>query len=134
MSGFAEGTPTRTIDLNGKPHTLGWTLGAMRRARELGVLGVDAEDGIALMLALPEFVWACLLEEDREELSVAQIGELINPTNINVIGKEVGDLFRASVPKREPDPNAQPAAGKKKPTAGKKKSTSTSSGHSASST
>jgi hypothetical protein len=118
MGGFAEGTPTAAIELNGKPYTLGFTLGAMRRAQELGVLEVNAEDATAMMLALPEFVWSCLDEDSRKELSVEQISEMMSPLNTPEIAGKVGELFKVSVPK--PDPNAQPAAAKgKKPTAGK---------------
>lgn len=126
MSGFAEGTPTVEITLD-KPRTLGFTLGAMRRAKELGVLNADPSDEVGFMLAMPEYVWACLSEEGRAELSVAQIGELMNPLNIKAIGKAVGELFSASLPKENP-----PAT--KKPTGGSRKSTSTSSGRLASTT
>lgn len=115
MSGFAEGTPTETIELGGKSYTLGFTLGAMRRAKDLGVLHRNAENETDLMLALPEYVWSCLSEEGRAELSVAKISELMNPVNVAVIAEAVGQLFTASVPK--PDPNAQPAAATE-PTAG----------------
>lgn len=128
MGGFAEGTPTATIQLD-KPRELGFTLGAMRRAKELGVLNVDADDATGMMLALPEYVWACLDEADRSELTVEGIGELMNPLNMQDIAVAVGGLFRASVP--IPDPNVQPAAAKK-PTAGKR--TSRNSGQSAATT
>lgn len=122
MAGFAEGTPTATIELNGKVYTLGFTIGAMKRAQALGVLEVNAEDGPAMMLALPEFVWSCLDEDGRNELTVAQISELMHPLNTPGIAEKVGNLFKVSVP--SPDPNASPAAakGKKKPTAGKSSS------------
>ena len=55
MNGFSEGTPTVTITLD-KPRTLGFTLGAMRRCKELGVLKLDVADETAFMLALPEYV------------------------------------------------------------------------------
>lgn len=121
--GFAEGTPTATISLGGKSYDLGFTIGAMRRSRALGVLNVDATDNVSFMLALPEYVWACLDDEGRKDLSVAQISELMNPANVNEIAGAVGEIFRASIP--APDPNVEPAA-VKMPTAGN--STSTNSG------
>lgn len=126
MAEFSEGTPTVTIDLD-KPRTLAFTIGAMRRARQLGVLDKDATSEVEFMLALPEYVWACLPEVDRGELSVAQIGELIHPRNVAPIASKVGELLRASVP----DPNVDPPA-VEKPTGGP--STSTSSGQLASTT
>lgn len=120
------------ITLGGKPYTLGFTIGAMRRAQELGVLQVDVSDGTAFMLAMPGYVWACLPEEAREELSVKAIDELINPNNIKPISDAVGELFRLSMPKEESPGNGLPAAAmEKRPTAG---STSTSSGQLASTT
>jgi hypothetical protein len=115
MTGFAEGTPTATVELGGKSYTLGFTLGAMRRAKELGVLHNNAESSTDMMLALPEYVWSCLSEEGRTELSVAQISELMNPSNVEAIAEAVGELFKASTPK--PDPNVQPVA-VKEPTTG----------------
>jgi hypothetical protein len=131
MSGFAEGTPTVTVRLGGKDYTLGFTIGAMRRAKELGVSQVDLSDGSALMLAMPQYVWACMTKEDRASLSPDEIDELVNPSNISNISEAIGELFKASLPEESTSGNGQPAATKKKePTAGR--STSTSSGQLAS--
>jgi hypothetical protein len=113
---FAEGTPTVDITLDGKDYTLGYTLGAIGRARELGVEKIDVTDSIAFMLALPSFVWVCLDESGREELSVKQIAELVNPLNVGTVAEKIGELWNASVP--EPDPNVQPPAEMTKPTGG----------------
>lgn len=130
---FAEGTPTVVVRLGGKDYTLGFTIGAMRRAKELGVSQVDVSDGSALMLAIPQYVWACMTSEARQSLSVEEIDELINPSNISGISEAIGELFKASLPE-DTSGNAQPAAtnGKMEPTAGR--STSTSSGQLASTT
>lgn len=129
---FAEGTPTAEVTLAGKVYTLGFTLGALRRCRELGVLKLDVQDQTAFMLALPEYVWACLSEIERGELTVDGIGELMNSTNMAEIADAVGKLWASSIPKGKSEKNAPPAA-VKKPTAGSKKdSTSISSGQSAS--
>lgn len=107
-NGFTEGTPTVTINLD-KPRTLAFTLGAMRRAQELGVLSVDVTDGTALMLAMPQYVWACLSNADRKELSVDEIAELMNPNNVQSISAALGELFKVSLPEN-PEGNASPAA------------------------
>lgn len=133
MPGFAEGTPTVTVQLD-KPRELGFTIGAMRRANELGVLSVDANDNTAMMLVMPEYIWVCLSDEGREELSVKQIAELLHPQNIKAAMVAIGELFKASLPKEEPGKNGEPAAVEEKPTAGTRRSTSTSSGQLASTT
>lgn len=128
MGAFTEATPTRIITLDGKPRELGFTMGAMRRAEELGVLQLEVTDPVVLMLKLPEYVWCCLPKAVRKELSVEDIAELLNPTNITEIAAAVDALFRLSVP--DPEVKTEPAA-EKEPTAGNQ-STSTSSGRSAS--
>ena len=120
---FAEGTPTASVTLD-KPRELAFTIGAMRRAKELGVLAVNVEDPTALMLAMPEYVWACLSDKDRKELSVEAIAELISPHNIVGVTEAIGSLFKSSMPE-DTSGNAQPAA-VETPTAGN--STSISSG------
>ena len=120
---FAEGTPTQLIEMGGNLYELGFTIGAMKRAQKLGVLNVDASDATAMMLALPQYIWACMNEEGRKELSVEAIEELLNPNNIKVIAEAIGELFKESLPK--PDVKDEPGA-VKPPTPGN--STSTSSG------
>lgn len=121
MKSFAEGTPTATVELGGKSYELGFTVGAMKRAKELRVLNIDANDETAFMLALPEFVWSCLEGSARKELSVEQIDELMNPSNIKEIAQSVGALFRASLPEENTSGNGEPAA-VKEPTAGSRTS------------
>ncbi len=125
---FPEGTPTVTLTLAGSPRVLGFTIGAMRRAQELGVLTVDTEDEMALTLALPSYVWACMDDEDRAEFTDDQVADIINPSNIAEVRDAVGDLFNASRPD-EPEGNAPPS-GAKKPSGAKR--TSANSGRSAS--
>lgn len=120
---FAEGTPTATVQLD-KPRTLGFTLGAMRRCRDLGVLNIDVQNETAMMLALPEYVWSCMDDAGRKELPLEQVMELIHPGNVQVIAEAIGALFASSQPKTDPEKNAGPAA-VTMPTAG---STSMSSG------
>ncbi len=127
---FPEGTPTVTLTLAGSPRVLGFTIGAMRRAQELGVLEVDTADEMALTLALPSYVWACMDKEDREEISFDDVADLINPSNLAHVRDSVSALFNASQPD-EPEGNAPPAAAKK-PSGSKR--TSPDSGRSASTT
>lgn len=121
MSGFAEGTPTKDIQLGGKSYTLGWTWGARRRARVAltdrypDPKNVDKSEAIAAAL------WASMDKETREAVSVEDIEEMIHPGNEIEIMQKIDELIKASEPDPEPEGNAQPAAGKK-PTAGSKKS------------
>lgn len=117
MGAFAEGTPTVTIRLGGKDYTLGYTLGSMLRAKDLGVLNVDVEDPVERMLKIPEYVWCCFDAESRKELTLEAVRELLNPTNIREIGVKVEMLFLGSLPDGEPDPNVEPPA-VKEPTGG----------------
>lgn len=121
---FATGTPTQLVELDGEIYEIGFTINAMKRAQDLGVLDVDTSDGSAFMRAMPEYLWACMDDDGRAKLSVKQIGDLLNPNNIQPIIKAVGDLFLASLPK--PDVKDEPGAAKT-PTPGN--STSTNSGH-----
>ena len=73
---FAEGTPTQLVELGGNIYEIGFTIGAMKRAQKLGVLNVDASDATAMMLALPQYIWARMTEEGRKELSVEQVLQL----------------------------------------------------------
>jgi hypothetical protein len=137
QNGFAEGVPTVTIELGGKSYPIGFTMGSMKRAQDLGVLKVNVEDATAMMLALPEYVWACLNEEGRKELSVDAIRELISPTNLEAITEKISELFKASLPEPGPEGNASPAAALEtmiETTAGMRSSTSSSSTQSAATT
>jgi hypothetical protein len=98
---FAEGTQTATITLNGQRHTLGFTLGAMRRIKErLGTLemGESEEEQIQ---AIPAYVWSCMTAADRESLSVEDIEESIHPHNLTAISDAIAALFEASQPEGE---------------------------------
>lgn len=124
---FAEGTPTAQIELNGKSYTLGFTLGAMKRAKDLGVLTVNTQDDTDFMLALPGYVWACMDDEARKESTPESLAERMHPHNARAIAKAVTALFVDSLPREEPQKNSAPAA-VKTPTAGHERSTSTNSG------
>lgn len=123
---FSEGTPTAQIELDGKSYTLGFTLGAMRRAKDLGVLTVNVQDETAFMFALPGYVWACMDDEARKEYTPESLEELLHPHNVKEIAEAVSNLFVSSLPKEEPGKNSPPGA-VNEPTPGKH-STSTSSG------
>lgn len=119
-----------TVELAGKPRQLGFTMAAMRRCQEKGVLNLDWSDEMGMLIAVPAFVWACLGEEDRKELPFEKIELLLNPLNIKPFSEKMIELFGLSQPPQDSSGNGTPAAGDK-PTG--KKRTSRSSGQSGSS-
>jgi hypothetical protein len=114
---FPEGTPTVTVQLD-RPRQLGWTMGAMKRAKALGVLAVDWNDQTETMLAMPALVWSTLDAESRAELSLEELDEILNPRNMLEIINQITALFGESEPEAVPEGNGQPAPAKK-PRAGK---------------
>lgn len=104
MSGFAEGTPTVTVQLGGKSYMLGWTWAAKRRVKERLKPEDPFEDNIATVL------WAAMDKESREGISVEEIEELVHSGNeAEVVGK-FSELFVKSEPKEEPGKNGDPVA------------------------
>lgn len=101
MNGFAEGVPTVEIQLAGKPYTLGWTLGSMRRLRErLAAQGLDLKDAIAQAENLPAVVWASMDKETREAVSVDDIEEMLHTGNQDEVIEKISSLFK----RPEPEP------------------------------
>lgn len=113
--GFAEGTPTVTVQLGGQSFKLGWTWGAKRRVKERLKPDDVFEDNIAVVL------WASMDKETRESITVEEIEELVHPGNeAEVVGK-FAELFKSSEPKEEPGKNGEPVA-VKEPTTGNQSS------------
>lgn len=124
---FVEGTPTVTVKLD-KERELGFTIGAMKRLKALGLLDVNVEDQATFLLSLPTYVWASLDQEGRKELKLEAIEELIHPRNAREIAQALWGMIGASLPEKEPDEgNLMPPA-ESQPTGGEEKSTSTNSG------
>lgn len=116
--GFAEGTTTAKVQLAGKPRELAFSLGAMKRADDLGVLTTDPKNEIQMLLALPAFIWAAMDKENREELPAEDVAEHINAANLG----EMLDAFMAIYGAAMPDESAgnATAGAAKKPTPAKK--------------
>ena len=114
---FAEGTPTKEIQLGGKSYTLGWTWGSKRRLKEwFTATGVDGASATSVGENLPAVLWASMDREARDALSVDDVGELINPRNEMDVATTIGSLFTVSEP--DPDTKAGPVAATE-PTTGK---------------
>lgn len=83
--GFAEGQPTAVVMLD-RERTIGHSFGAINRA--LGILGtaeLKLESSAEIARKLPVWIWACLPEADRKELSPDQVADLIHRKNQDAI-------------------------------------------------
>lgn len=108
MSQFPEGTPTVTVKLAGKSYELGWTMGAMKRAKKLGILGMDWEDKAEIAMALPSLVWSAMSKADREILAAEDVDEMVNRDNAEAVAVKIAELFTLSEPESTSG-NAEPA-------------------------
>lgn len=85
MGGFAEGQPTAVVMLD-RERTIGHSFGAINRA--LGILGtadLQLESSAEIARKLPAWIWACLPEADRNELSPERVADLIHRKNQDAI-------------------------------------------------
>lgn len=100
---FLEGVPTVVLQLD-KPRTLGFTMAAMRRIKEKAgtlELPVDANGRVPLEKAIdlmPTYIWACLAPEDRAEVSLEQLEEMLHPGNLEAVTQAIVSLFQRSNP------------------------------------
>lgn len=118
MPGFAEGTPTVSVQLGGKDYTLGWTWGAKRRVRELmRELGIENPSDANQEEYVAMGLWAAMEDEARATITFREIEERINPTNEVEISKTVMGMILRGEPKEKPGKNGEPVA-VKKPTTG----------------
>lgn len=106
-----EGTPTHTVDLGGRPRTLAFTMGALRRLRErLGdKVGDLAENPGLVMEYVDDYVWSMLADrEDRDEIAPEDVADLIPFGRIGAYASVVVELVAASVEKREASEEGNP--------------------------
>ena len=109
---FVEGVPTVTVQLD-RPRQIAYTLGAMRRFRDLlnqREVGEDDADPLENLLALCLEIWACLDADGRAELSVAQIEDLIHLANLREIRGKLRELQAVSLPAVVPPEEGTEAA------------------------
>lgn len=94
---FATGTPTVEIELD-KPRRLAFTLGAMQRIQErLGKTAFSpAADDADHLQSLPVYVWACLPAQDRKEIDVEEVADLLHPGNMAAVSEAIAGLFLSS--------------------------------------
>lgn len=77
-----ESIPTVVIVLD-RPRTLAFTLGAMRRIKEQSGHALDdPEAPHAVTDVIGIYIWALLIKEDRTDLTVEDIWDLLHPGNL----------------------------------------------------
>jgi hypothetical protein len=104
MHGFAEGQPTAVVMLD-KERTIGHSFGAINRVREkLGGTDMDPTSDADITQKIPVWIWACLPEADRKELSPERVADLIHRGN----QQSVIDAFVQLVKESAADEPANP--------------------------
>lgn len=88
-----EHVPTAVVNLD-KPRRVAFTLGAMRRIKEATGFAIDDEAPRRTTDVLGAYIWAMLVKEDREGLTVEDVEDMLHPGNLeeitNVFHKLVG--------------------------------------------
>jgi hypothetical protein len=80
-----ENVPTATILLD-RPRTIAFTLSAMRRIRESGrTIGDETIDEAAMVDHIGAYVWAMLVNEDREGLTIEDVEDMLHPGNLPAV-------------------------------------------------
>lgn len=91
-----ESIPTSVIELD-RPRTLAFTLGAMRRIKQVSGKAFDDPDAPRTVTDVIGFyIWAMLIEEDRTELTVENVWDLLHPGNIDAVTAAFTQLMNAS--------------------------------------
>lgn len=96
-----ENVRTETIQLD-QPRQIAFTLGAIRRLKEVTGADVDALDALlqdhnSILDKLGGFVWALLVKEDRGALTVEDIEDMISPGMIGDIMEAIGKVVSEGI-------------------------------------
>lgn len=104
-NGFAEGQPTATIFLD-RERTIGHSFGATNRALAiLGTADFKSESQADIAKKLPVWIWACLPEADRAELTPERVADLIHRKNLAAV---LAAFVSVAVDSAEGDGQANP--------------------------
>jgi hypothetical protein len=76
-----ENVPVETLVLD-KPRRLAFTLGALRRLRQHNGYAYDAQVVETSIDRIPVYVWAMLIPEDRDNLTVEDIEDMLHYGNV----------------------------------------------------
>lgn len=116
MSKLPENVQTVTITLD-RPRTLAFTLGAMRRMKE--AVGVDLNHMTDLAISVEDaggFVWAMLINADREGVTRDDVDEMIHMGNLQEVTAALTSLIGETkgAEGNAPKPAKGPARSRKK--------------------
>ena len=100
-----ENVPTVVIELD-RPRTMAFTLGAMRRIKQVTGHALDDEkpDGERLIDVIGAYIWAVLIEEDRKDLTVENVEDLLHPGNLDAATQAFNALVTGGTPVGKADP------------------------------
>lgn len=88
--------PVAEIMLGGSPRKIAFTLGAMRRIKEVTGHGIDEETDQRTVDVLGAYIWAMLVKEDRKGLTVEDVEDMLHPGNLESITEVFNKLVTAS--------------------------------------
>lgn len=90
-----ESVPQAVVVLD-KPRTMAFTFGAMRRIKQVSGHSLDdPEAPRAVTDVIGFYIWALLVEEDRGELTVENVWDLLHPGNIDAVTASFTELVGA---------------------------------------
>lgn len=76
-----ENVPFETLELD-KPRRLAFTLGALRRLRQHNGYAYDAQVVETTVERIGVYVWAMLIPEDRDNLTVEDVEDMLHYGNL----------------------------------------------------
>lgn len=91
-----ENVPTVVINLD-RPRRIAFTLGAMRRVKQMTGHAVTDQQS-ELTDVIGTYIWAMLIEEDRKDVTVEQIEDMIYPGNLDAVTAAFNEVVAASTP------------------------------------
>lgn len=89
-----ENVPTVSLELD-RTRRLAFTLGAMRRIKEAtgrSITVIQSAGEEEMLEHIGACVWAMLVNEDRADVEVADVEEMIHPGNLNAVIEAFSDL------------------------------------------
>lgn len=88
--------PSVVVNLD-RPRRIAFTLGAMRRIKQATGKSVT-DEGSELTDVMGAFIWAMLIEEDRKDVTVEQVEDMIWPGNLDEVTAAFNQVVGQSTP------------------------------------
>lgn len=123
---LAANVPRTTVELD-RPRTVAFTLGAMRRFKEVAGQSVqqlfqrmeESNDPEVLLEELHNLLWSMFIDADREGLTPEQVEEMIHIGIVPEISDAITRLVQPSMPEPKGAAGNSPKPAKKRPAKGK---------------